>query len=55
MSRAQELHQARVYLTQARATRFRWWKVVMVEWAGNRRRKAMAMSEPVQADLFGGE
>ena len=55
MTRADHIHQARVYLAESRRTRHRAWAFTLLEWAGNRRRMALqAVSVPVQGDLFGG-
>jgi len=56
MTRAENIHTARVYLAQSRHfTRLhRGWSFVLLAWAGNcRRRLAVERSgEPAQLDLF---
>lgn len=42
MTRAAHIHQARVYLAQARATRHRGWRFRLMEWAADRYRMAVA-------------
>lgn len=51
-----QLHMARVYLNESRSTKHRGWSFTLLSWAGDCRRRAMAMRKraPVQADLFGG-
>lgn len=56
-TRESELHMARVYLQQARAQRIhRGWAACLLNWAGERRRAAMACLPPapvpVQESLF---
>ena len=41
MTRAAHIHQARVYLAQARATRLRGWRFRLMGWAANRYRMAV--------------
>mgnify|MGYP006958833793 CR=1 FL=1 len=50
--RDRDLHQARVYLQQSRATPHRAWSILLLEWAGNARRRAMSPAATVQGDLF---
>lgn len=56
--RAANIHAARVYLAQSRhfTRRHRGWSFKLLEWAGQCRRRAMAIhpAVPVQGDLFGG-
>jgi len=56
--RAAHIHTARVYLAQSRhfTTRARSFSFVLLGWAANARRRAMAVKPalPVQGDLFGG-
>lgn len=42
MTRAAHIHQARVYLAQARATKHRGWRFRLMEWAADRYRMAVA-------------
>lgn len=55
--RAANLHQARVYLREARSRaknpKQHDFCFKLIEWAGNCRRRAMAV-KPAQGDLFGG-
>jgi hypothetical protein len=58
MSRALHIHTARVYLAQSRhfTRRARGFSFVLLQWAANARRRAMAVNtSPVQGDLFGGK
>jgi hypothetical protein len=48
--RAQHIHCARVYLTEARRRRTQTFGFVLLEWAGNARRRAMAATG--QGELF---
>ncbi len=48
--RAQHIHSARVYLAEARRRRGQSFAFVLLEWAGNARRRAMAAT--VQRELF---
>lgn len=54
-----QIHMARVYLHESRRTLplHRAWSFTLLAWAGDCRRRAMAMKrrEPVQPDLFGSE
>lgn len=55
--RAALIHAARVYLAQSRhfACLHRAWSFVLLGWAGQCRRRAMAIRPaPTQGDLFGG-
>lgn len=54
MSRADHIHQARVYLAQARATAHMNWKATLLKWAAARRLAAMNFREPepAQQELF---
>jgi hypothetical protein len=56
--RAASIHAARVYLAQSRhfTGRARGFSFVLLGWAANARRRAMAIKPalPVQGDLFGG-
>lgn len=49
-------YMARVYIQQARETPHRGWAFVLLGWAGDRRRAALAAIKrpavPVQAELF---
>ncbi|MCL5060461.1 MAG: hypothetical protein M1449_08095 [Candidatus Thermoplasmatota archaeon] len=57
MSRAAHIQTARVYLAQSRhfTRRARGFSFVLLQWAANARRRAMAVNtSPVQGDLFGG-
>lgn len=49
-SRAANIHAARVYLAEARRRRGQSFAFVLLEWAGNARRRAMAAT--VQRELF---
>lgn len=49
-ARAQHIHSARVYLAEARRRRLQSFGFVLLEWAGNARRRAMAAT--VQRELF---
>ena len=54
--RASHIHTARVYLAQSKhfTRRARGFSFVLLQWAGNARRRAMAVNtNPVQCDLFG--
>lgn len=56
--RASHIHSARVYLAQSRhfTRRARGFSFVLLQWAANARRRAMATNTgPVQGDLFGGK
>ena len=48
--RAKHIHSARVYLAEARRRRNQSFGFVLLEWAGNARRRAMAAQ--VQRELF---
>lgn len=48
--REANIHQARVYIAQARQTKHRGWAATLLKWAGARRRAAMA--GPAQGSLF---
>lgn len=48
--RAANIHSARVYLAEARRRRGQSFGFVLLEWAGNARRRAMAAT--VQRELF---
>lgn len=57
MTRAASIHQARVYLREARSRAMnpaqRGFCFRLIEWAGNCRRRAMAVKPvPAQGDLF---
>jgi len=56
--RASHIHAARVYLAQSRhfSGRARGFSFILLGWAANARRRAMAIKQalPVQGDLFGG-
>lgn len=56
--RACHIYAARVYLAQSRhfTSRARGFSFVLLEWASNCRRRAMAVKPalPAQGDLFGG-
>lgn len=54
MTRADHIHQARVYLAESSRTQHRAWAFTLLSWAGERRRMAMK-SVPVQGELFGVE
>lgn len=58
-----QVHMARIYLKEARVTKFRGWKLTLLGFAAARRKKAIGFIErfPVaeqiktgQLDLFGG-
>jgi hypothetical protein len=57
-SKAANIHASRVYLAQSRhfTTRHRGFSFVLLAWAANARRRAMATKPalPAQGDLFGG-
>lgn len=54
MSRANEIHQARVYLTESKRRGRCQFAFLLLTWAANARRRAMAAKpEPAQHDLFG--
>ena len=56
MTRAANIHTARVYLAQSRqfTDRARGFSFVLLQWAANARRRAMAINtSPIQGDLFG--
>lgn len=57
-TRASSIHAARVYLAQSRhfTIRHRGFSFVLLGWAANARRRAMAINPalPVQGDMFGG-
>lgn len=56
MTRADNIHCARVYLAQSRhySRLHRGWSFTLLAWAGNARRRAMAAkAQPHQAELFG--
>lgn len=56
VDRASHIHTARVYLAQSRhfTRRARGFSFVLLQWAANARRRAMAVNtSPVQGDLFG--
>lgn len=56
--RATHIHTARVYLAQSRhfTRRARGFSFVLLQWAANARKRAMAVNtSPVQGDLFGGK
>lgn len=58
MSRAAHIHTARVYLAQSRqfTGRARGFSFVLLQWAANARRLALAVNtSPIQGDLFGGK
>ena len=50
MTRAQHIHAARVYLAEARRRRGQTFGFVLLEWAANARKRAMA--ERLQRELF---
>lgn len=55
--RSLHMHTARVYLAQSRhfTGHHRGFSFVLLQWAANARRRAMAVNtSPVQGDLFGG-
>ncbi len=58
MGRAANIHTAKVYLAQSRhfSGRARGFSFVLLGWAANARRRAMAIKPALQAqgDLFGG-
>lgn len=57
MTRAANIHAARVYLAQSRhfTSRARGFSFVLLHWAANARRRASeANTSPIQGDLFGG-
>lgn len=55
MSRAANLHQALVYLTESKRRGRSSFAFLLLTWAGNARRRAMAVkAAPAQGDLFGG-
>lgn len=51
-----QIRMARIFLYQSRYAVHRNWSFTLLEWAGERRRKAMDLKKrgPMQADLFGG-
>ena len=52
-AREAAIHQARVYLTQARVARFESWRATLIRWAGDCRRRAMKPNDkPAQGELF---
>lgn len=52
MSRASNLHQARVYLTESKRRGRSSFAFLLLTWAGNARRRAMAIKEePIQREL----
>lgn len=56
--RASHIHTARVCLAQSRhfTGRARGFSFVLLQWAANARRRAMAVNtSPIQGDLFGGK
>lgn len=56
--RAAHIHAARVYLAQSRhfTGRARNFSFILLQWAANARRRAMAINiSPAQCDLFGGK
>lgn len=53
MTRADHIRMARVFLHQARATAHRSWKITLLQWAAERRRKAAAVRPEQQLDMFG--
>lgn len=57
--RSDNIHAARVYLAQSRhfTARARNFSFILLGWAANARRRAMAIKPavPAQSDLFGGE
>ena len=58
VDRASSIHTARVYLAQSQhfTRRARGFSFVLLQWAANARRRAMAINtSPVQGDLFGGQ
>lgn len=55
MSRANNIHHARVLITESRRRGRTQFAFKLLEWAGNARRRAMAVNvAPAQGDLFGG-
>ena len=55
-SRESHIHTARVYLRESRARGRKLFAFTLLTWAGNARRRAMAVQQkPIQADLFGGK
>lgn len=48
MTRAAHIHQARVYLAQARATAHRGWRFRLMEWAADRYRMAVANAPDIE-------
>lgn len=53
--RADNLHQARVYLTESKRRGRSSFAFLLLTWAGNARRRAMSVTAaPAQGDLFGG-
>lgn len=53
--RTSNLHQARVYLTESKRRGRSSFAFLLLTWAGNARRRAMAVkAAPAQGDLFGG-
>lgn len=52
--RASNLYQARVYLSESKRRGRSSFAFLLLTWAGNARRRAMAVkAAPAQADLFG--
>lgn len=53
--RAAQIHCARVYLAQSRhfTRHSRGFSFLLLQWAGNCRRRAAATTVPTQGDLFG--
>jgi hypothetical protein len=55
MTRAANIHAARVYLAEARRRRGQSFAFVLLQWAANARHRAMAepaQREPAQGELF---
>lgn len=49
-----QMRMARIFLHESRKTIHRGWSFTLLEWAGERRRKAMELMKrgPVQTELF---
>ena len=55
MTRANNLHQSRVYLAESKRRGSSSFAFLLLTWAGNARRRAMVVKiVPAQGDLFGG-
>ena len=50
--RQENIHQARVYLGQARSTKHRQWRATLLGWAAKRREMAAQCQRMEQGDMF---